>query len=134
MPARPIAAAAFVLLTAAAAVPPAVAQGAYCMPGAPPAACFTIELLVGNAPDGPLPTLMTLRIRNLQGSLNSDPSLFGIDYFRVTRTATPPTDELPSGTDFLGQSPLLPLSAFGGPVEFNPDPSTTFISESSGDP
>jgi len=129
-----VAAAALVAIAELASVSTAGAQAAYCMPGAPPAACFTIELLVATAPEGELPTLMTLRIRNLQGSLNSDPSLFGIDYFGVSRTATPPTDELPFGTDFLGQSPLLPLSGFGGPVEFNPAPSTSFISESSSDP
>lgn len=121
-------------LAGLASVSPARAQSAYCMPGAPPAACFTIELLVGNPPAGERPTLMTLRIRNLQGSLNSDPALFGIDYFGVSRTATPPTDELPFGTDMLSLSALQPLSAFGGPVEFNPTPSTSFIQESSGDP
>ena len=112
---------------------PAAAQTAYCMPGAPPSACFTIELLAQPAPDGDFPTLMTFRVRNLQGSLNSDPSLFGIHFFGVRRTATPPTDEHPYGTDFIVQSALLPLTSSGGPVQFN-QPATRFISESSGDP
>lgn len=96
--------AAFGVLAAAS---PARAQNAYCMPGAPPSACFTIELFAQTAdPGGFIPTLMTLRVRNLQGSINSDPSLFGITFFGVTRTATPPTAELPDGTDYLLMSAL----------------------------
>ncbi len=118
-----------------AAAAPASAQAAYCMPNAPPAACFSLELLsVPADPAAGFPTLMTIRISNLQGSLNSDPSLFGIDFLRMVRTATPPTPDLEYGTDYMLQSVPLTLSASGGPVEFNPDPSWTFIAESTVNP
>src|SRR5687768_13342401 len=129
MPARPhAAAAAFALLVATAALPSAFAQSAYCMPNAPPGACFTFELLMESAPaDAGYPTLMTLRIRNLQGSITSDPTLFGINSFGVSRTATPGGDLAPFGADFLQVRPAGPLAAFGGPVEFNPQPMTPFV-------
>jgi len=129
MPARPhAAAAAFALLVATAALPSAFAQSAYCMPNAPPGACFTFELLMESAPaDAGYPTLMTLRIRNLQGSTTSDPASFGINSFGVSRTATPGGDLAPFGADFLQVRPAGPLAAFGGPVEFNPQPMTPFV-------
>ena len=136
MPARPYAAAtAFALLAATAAVPSAFAQSAYCMPNAPPGACFTFELLMESAPpDAGYPTLMTLRIRNLQGSITSDPAPFGINWLGVSRTATPPEDFFPFGTDFLQVRPAGPFTAFGGPVEFNPQPMTPFVFHPEYDP
>jgi hypothetical protein len=120
-------------LTIAAGVP-VHAQSAYCMPGSAPGACFTFQLLLEAAPDAVYPTLMTLRIRNLQGTITSDPAPFGINSFGVSRTSTPGGDLMPFGTDYLQMRPAGPLTSFGGPVEFNPQPMTPFIFQPEYDP
>jgi hypothetical protein len=129
------------LCALAAAASPAGAQSAYCMPDAPPAACFTLELFVAEAGPGaplglggPLPTFMTFRVRNLQGSINSDPSLFGINFFGISRTFTPPPPEPDLAPDFLVMPGLALLTSADGPVEWNPEPLAPFNSVSGADP
>lgn len=132
MPVRTIAASAALSIAVGA---PALAQTAYCMPGAPIGACFTFELLTeAAAPDAGYPTLMTLRIRNLQGTITGDPASFGINSFGISRTATPGGDLMPFGTDFLQVRPAGPLVGFGGPVQINPQPMTPFVFQPEYDP